>query len=288
MSKTITIKLTKVGTKIGPFDIYDHLGNIIASNVSRETLIRGISYIVDNAVEVITIKSVGTCKAEVSKGLKDITKQEYESVKLESHTVACLWTHLTDHTIYNSYYGIVNPYVIEYPFTYQYNDEIIQNVEDYNKVYQYFNDGIHLSDRNNKIQLDAEWFNKAVVYNDQQSSGILELSPKPLNNMSAYMKYPKFNSDSKSILWTKVDNMYQYNTFWSLVKDKKQPLFTTSCESLNIDKIVNQTNMDYSVRAFRKDTIRAKDVKVRHILDNRSDITIVTQFIISPAQISYT
>ena len=286
-TKTISIKLTKAGTRIGPFDIYDQFGVIIASNVSRETLVNGISYIVDDSINTITIKAVGDCKVEVSKGLLDIPKSEYDFVRLEKHTVACLWTHLIDHTIYNSYYGITEPYVIEYPFAYQYRDEILQNVEDYNKVYEYFYDGLNVSDRNNRIQLDDEWFNKAIVYNDQQSSGILKLYAKPVNNMYEYMQYPKFNTDSKSILWTKSDNMYQYNTFWSLVKDKRQPLFLTTCETLNIDKVVNQTNMDYSMRAFRKDTIRAKDVKIRHILDDKDNITIVTQFIIEPAQISY-
>ncbi len=287
-TKTITIKLTKASAKIGPFDIFDQLGNLIAENVSRETLISGISYIVDVSVTIITIKSTSKCCVqEVTRSLEDIPKSVYNFVKLEKHTTACLWTHIIDHTIFNSYYGCIKAYVIEYPFAYQYEDEIIQNVEDYNKVFRYFNDGLNFSDRNNRIQLDDEWFNKAVIYNDQQSSGILILEAKPVNNMAAYMKYPKFNNDSKSILWAKTDNMYQYNIFWSLVKDKSLPLFLTTCETLNIDKVVNQTNMDYSIRAYRKDTIRAKDVKVRHILDDKDDITIVTQFIISPAQISY-
>lgn len=287
-TKTITIKLTKAGVKIGPFDIFDQLGNLIAENVSKQTLISGINYVVDVSVSIITIKSTDKCcTQEVTRGLENITESEYQFGTLEKSITACLWTHLIDHTIYNSYYGCIKPYVIEYPFAYQYRDEIIQNVEDYNKVFRYFNDGLHISDRNNRIQLDDQWFNKAIVYNDQQSSGILMLEAKPVNNMSEYMKYPKFNDDSKSILWTKADNMYQYNTFWSLVKNKSLPLFLTTCETLNIDKIVNQTNMDYSIRAYRKDTIRAKDVKVRHSLDDKSDICIVTQFILSPAMISY-
>jgi len=287
-TKVISIKITRAGSKTGPFDIYDQLGNLIAEGVSKETLISGISYVVDESVTLITIRSLsGCCVQDVSKNLEDITKSQYNFVDLERHITACLWTHLIDHTIYNSYYGCIQPYIIEYPFAYQYRDEILQNVEDYNKVFRYFNDGLHISDRNNRIQLDTEWFNKAVVYNDQQSSGILLLEAKPINNMSEYMKYPKFNDDNKSIIWTKADNLYQYNTFWSLVKDKSSPLFLTTCETLNIDKVVNQTNMDYSIRAYRKDTIRAKDVKIRHILDNKDDITIVTQFIISPAQISY-
>jgi len=46
-------------------------------------------------------------------------------------------------------------------------------------------------------------------------------------------------------------------------------------------------NMDYGKRSFKKEPLRAKDLKVRHILDNSSQAHIVSQFIIAPAQISY-
>jgi hypothetical protein len=101
------------------------------------------------------------------------------------------------------------------------------------------------------------------------------------------LKYPIYDVDSKTITFTKSDNFYQYNTFWSLVKDKSIPLFTKSCESMSIDKIVNQLNMDYGKRSFKKEPLRAKELKVRHILDDRSDAHLVSQFIYTPAQISY-
>jgi hypothetical protein len=95
------------------------------------------------------------------------------------------------------------------------------------------------------------------------------------------------NIDSKTITFTKSDNFYQYNTFWSVVKNKSIPLFIRTCESLSIDKEVNQINMDYGPRSFKKEPLRAKELKIRHILDNRSDVHLVSQFIIAPAQISY-
>ncbi len=142
-------------------------------------------------------------------------------------------------------------------------------------------------DDNRKIQLDNAWFNKAVLYNDQQSSGLLELVAKPMNNLKEYMKYPVYNAESKTITYTKSDNFYQYNTFWSLVKYKQEPLFVRTCESLSIDKVVNQANMDYGKRSFKKEPLRAKELKVRHILDNSSETHLVSQFIITPSQISY-
>jgi hypothetical protein len=64
-------------------------------------------------------------------------------------------------------------------------------------------------------------------------------------------------------------------------------LFIRTCESLSIDKVVNQANMDYGTRTFKKETFRAKDLKIRHILDNNSEVHLVSQFLVAPSQISY-
>jgi len=140
---------------------------------------------------------------------------------------------------------------------------------------------------NLKIETNDKWFNKAILYNGQQSSGILNLVAKPLHNLQAYGQYPIYNTDSKTITYTKSDNFYQYNTFWALEKSSQIPLFRSSCESMSIDKEVNQENMDYGLRSFKKATLRAKELKVRHILDNSSTVHLVSQFILTPAQISY-
>ena len=189
--------------------------------------------------------------------------------------------------VYNNFYGCIHPYIIEYPFSYQYYDEIVQNVKDYTKAYTYLPIPDGVFNNNIKVETDKEYFNKAILYNGQQCTGILELEPKPSHDLKSYMSYPKLKSDRKAITFTKSDNFYQYNTFWSVLKNKQIPAFKTSCESLSIDKTINQSNMDYSSRSFKKEPLRAKELKVRHILDNKSDIHLVSQFIVAPAQISY-
>jgi hypothetical protein len=154
-------------------------------------------------------------------------------------------------------------------------------------VFKYFPDPYGVSNDVSKIELDNAWFNKAVLYNGQQSTGVLVLVPKPVNNLKSYMQYPIYNSDSKTITYTKVDNFYVFNNFWALNKSSQVPLFVRSCESLSIDKVVNQDNMDYSNRSFEKSLLRAKELKVRMILDSSSSIHMVSQFIIAPSQISY-
>ena len=285
--KTVFIKLTKSSLRSGPFNITNEFGGVIATDISRNELIAGVSYSVDNNVTLITIVSTGKCNTIKTFPIAVISSGDIASATYTPSRDACLWVHLKNPTLYNYFYNNIEPYIIEYPFSYQSYDEILQNVKDYTKAYKYLEDVDGVSDDCDKIETDDRWFNKAVIYNGQQSSGILELVPKPMHNLSAYLNYPIFNTNSKTIIYSKSDNFYQYNTFWSLVKDKKIPLFVRTCESLSIDKVVNQENMDYGLRSFKKETFRAKDLKVRHILDNRFDAHLVSQFIITPAQISY-
>ena len=287
MSKIVTIKLEKAGNRVGPFNISDNYGNVLGTGVTKQQLIDGVSYTVDDAVTVIILESIGKCKTTKFLSITSLSFRQLAEIQFTPQNTASLWRHLTDTTLYNSYYGNIEPYVIEYPFAYQFHDEILQNVKDFSTVYKYLPipDGVY--NDNAKIQTDDQYFNKAIIYNGQQCSGVLELVPKPMNNLKAYMQYPMYNQYSKTITYTKSDNFYQYNNFWSVVKDKSLPLFVTGCESLSIDKIINQANMDYGVRSFKKDTIRAKGLLIRHILDNKSDAHIISQFIVAPAQISY-
>jgi len=287
MSKTITIKLIRIGPKMGPFTINDEWGTTIATGVTVSQVTQGISYIVDDNVNLIRITSEGKCSYQKTFPVGVITEQEYQNATVETLYTGCVWRHIDNHTIYNTFYGNIEPYIIEYPFSYNYQDEILQNVKDYSKVYKYFNDPYNVSNNVSKIELDNVWFNKAVLYNGQQSSGVLVLVPKPVNSLKSYLQYPILNIDSKTITYTKSDNFYQYNTFWSIVKNKQIPLFVRTCESLSLDKEVNQINMDYGTRSFKKEPLRAKELKVRHVLDNLSDVNIISQFIIAPAQISY-
>lgn len=283
----IVIKLTKAGPSTGPFDISTNRGDVLDTNVSFARLTRGIGYTIDDDVSVINIQSIGDCRIKKSFPVGSYTKSEYTNASFTQTKTGCIWRHLTDIQHYNFFYGKIAPYIIEYPFAYQYQDEILQNVKDYTKAYEYLPIPDGVFNDNAKVETNNKWFNKAILYNGQQSSGLLELVAKPMNNLQAYNQFPIFNTNSKTITYTKSDNFYQYNTFWALQKSSQIPLFNTGCESLSIDKIINESNMDYSSRSFKKAPLRAKDLKVRHILDDRSDIHLVSQFIITPSQISY-
>jgi hypothetical protein len=191
-----------------------------------------------------------------------------------------MWRHNTSINKYNNFYGSIHPYVLEYPYSYQYNDEILQNVKDYTKALRY-------DSWQSFIEVDDAWFNKAILYNAQQSSGVLKLTRKPVNNLSLYSTYPKYNTDSKEILYTKRDNFYLINQFWALNISSQTPNWIPSTQNLSIFKEINQTNMDYGKRSFRKAPLRAKDLKIRLILDDRDDTKLISVFQTAPSQQSY-
>lgn len=197
-----------------------------------------------------------------------------------SSTPTSLWRHNTSLTKYNNFYGEIHPYTLEYPYSYEYNDELFQNVKDYTKAIQY-------TSWQEYIETDDVWFNEAQLYNAQQHSGILTLTKKPANNLSSYSTYPVYNSDSKEILWTKRDNFYQFNTCWSLNKSSKTPNWKPSTQNLSIFKEINQDNMDYGKRSYRKAPMRAKDLKIRLTLSNRDDTKLLSIFQTAPTQKSY-
>lgn len=287
MSKTIIVKLTHAGNRTGPFTVLDNLGTVLGTNVSKADLIDGYGVVVADSVTKILLTSTGKCKNTIEITIQNATIEQIAAYKYTPLNTGNVWRHLTNTMIYNKFYDNIEPYVIEYPFSYQFQDEILQNIKDYTKAYKYLPIPDGVFNDNAQIQTDNQYFNKAVLYNGQQSTGILELVPKPMNNLSQYLTYPIYNEFSKTITYTKSDSFYQYNTFWGLVKNKSVPLFSTGCESLSVDKVVNQANMDYGKRSFKKEPLRAKDLKVRHILDNTSEAHLVSQFIVAPAQISY-
>lgn len=285
--KNISIKLTKAVPTSGPFTIKDQNGIILQSNVTKQLLVLGLTLLVEDSVTAIILQSMGDCSYSKTHTITASYTDVFNNIKTEKVLTGCVWKHLTNIQIYNYFYGKVAPYIIEYPFSYEYQDQIIQNVKDYTKAYKYLSipDGVY--NTNTRIETNDKYFNKAILYNGQQSSGLLELVPKPLNNLKEYMMYPKYNTNSKTITFTKSDNFYLYNNFWAIQKDSQIVLFNTPCTSLSYDKVINESNMDYTPKSFKKAPLRAKDLKIRHILDNTNNINLVSHFILGPSQISY-
>lgn len=185
--------------------------------------------------------------------------------------------HYKDITKYNNFFNKIEPYILDYPINYKVNDEILQSISDYTRVFKQIN-------KTSTITSQNIFFNKAIIYNDEQCTGLLTLLPKP-NNAREYLKYPKYNVDSREIIYTKSANFYNYNQFWDVINNYNEPIFLPS-ES-TVDRDLNIQNMNYSSRSYKKYPIRGKNVHIRHILDNTDEYRFVSEFIVTLTQTSY-
>lgn len=194
-----------------------------------------------------------------------------------------IWSHNLIHTSFQNFYGKLDPFVVEYPYAYKYQDELVQNVKDHTEILEYYNENDYY-----KIN-EGVYYSKAILSNGQQTSGVLNLYPKPKGQMNLYFNYPKYNTDSKDIMYTKSDNFFNYNTFWDVVMNANNhhPLWKESSVSKSVDKELNNDKLDYSKKTFQKNKLRAKDLKVRHINDKFDRYKFVTKFVNAPTQISY-
>lgn len=191
-----------------------------------------------------------------------------------------IWTHNTIISRFNNFYGEIHPYILEYPYSYQFYDEILQNIQDYSKVLKY-------TDFREFIETDEFYFNKFIGSSTQQSTGLVELAMVPKNNLFLKKQYPKYNLDSKTVLVSKSGSFYNINTFWDMIKDTKLPVWVKSDKSVSEYKVLNQANHDYSKRSFKKAPLRSKELKLRFILDDKDDVKIISGFTIAPSQTSY-
>jgi len=183
-----------------------------------------------------------------------------------------VWRHNTAISKFNNFYGEIAPYVIEYPYSYFPLDQIIQSFSDYTKALKY-------TDWDEFIETN-DYFDELILSSNSQCSGILKLIPSPQNNLAEKIKYPIYNSDNKEILFSKKDTTYRINTFWDLAVLTSKPIWKRSCTSLSIFKELNQDNMSYSKRAYKKAPLRSKDLKARLTLNTTSDIKLLSNFTI--------
>jgi hypothetical protein len=116
--------------------------------------------------------------------------------------------------LFCNFYGVDYPFEIEYPVTTPAEVTTLRTVEYELEAYNYLNDcrdQFHILDEN---------FDRAVVYNSEQCSGLLKLNIKPKNNPYLLNQYPAIGVNGIDILFSKEENTYRFNQFWDAVSDR--------------------------------------------------------------------
>ena len=123
-----------------------------------------------------------------------------------------LWGHGLTNKSYQVFNGVLCPFEIELTDKYSYNHRVLQSVSYQLDTIRYFNN----QDRKYKPVIG---FNKAVIYNNNQSTGLLELEKVNPKDLYKCKQYPIIELYSSKIIQSNKENIYSFNQF----KDRCKP-----------------------------------------------------------------
>lgn len=192
-----------------------------------------------------------------------------------------IWDHNSTFTLFNNFFGVSYPYILEIPYSFAAENEILQSIKDYLTVLQY-------SSWDQFIEIDTPivYYDQVVVFNNQQNSGIRDIVIKSINNKQQLRQYPEYNTSNISILVAKDQNYFNYNMIWDVVKSFATPNWLDSCNPSQGIKTINQSNMNYTNQSYKKYPIRGKDAKVRSIL-NKTNYKFLSRYTIVKSKKDY-
>lgn len=164
------------------------------------------------------------------------------------------WKHNDSFDSYCNYYGQDYAWEIEYPIVTPNNITTLRSIEYTLDTYRFYNDGQdahHVLDQN---------FDRAIVFNSEQISGLLKLNIKGKNAPLDLISFPMINTNSIDILFSKEENKYRFNQFWDITNDRGEftgltlPMWNTACSGF--EKIINPLNVDYAKSALQRKKFR--------------------------------
>ena len=124
-------------------------------------------------------------------------------------------------------------------------------------------------------------FDSAIVYNNDQVSGLLVLTPQPFNNPWGNLNYPIVGTNNIDILVSKVEHKFRFNQFWDITNNRgefpdssgivtEQSIFNTDCNGYI--RPLNTVNLNYDKSPTQRKKFRHYSNQVilrRNVSGNR-------------------
>lgn len=180
-----------------------------------------------------------------------------------------LWSHFPFLSSYQVFYGELFPFKIEYSTHTKYMNSVLHSIEYWMDVRKYYN-------KYDFADVYGFGFNKAIVYNMQNNSGLLNLIHQKENNINQLIQFPKFNTNSVDVLQTEQHGKWSFNGFNNLIKNERSglPLWIYDCAQ--VDKSLDNRLLDF--RNNFKDRLRGDYFLVRLIQDLESRYKFLFRF----------
>lgn len=177
-----------------------------------------------------------------------------------------LWSHNLTERSFQVFQGNLYPFILDYVVKTTPQNTILKNIQYSCDFYRYQSDL-------NWYNKNSITFNKSVIYNNNQSTGILNLVPVEKNNLFQLVSYPQYNVNSTSILVENVTNYWSFNNFnnISLLNGNPMLIFTPNNVAF---KEVNPASISYTPK-YIPNMMKSDFFNVRLINDMYSNYKII-------------
>jgi hypothetical protein len=182
--------------------------------------------------------------------------------------LSTLWSHNVTNKSYQVYYGTLSPFTVETTSVPMMLNGVLNSVSYMQDAIRYHNN--YDTAYNRKIT-----FNKALIFNELQSSGPLELHVKNENDFAGSIQYPKVENNKINILVTNRDNIWNFNQFHDVVnlQTGNIPFILNNCN--NCEKVLNTDAFNYFKPDVQKQKIRGRQTKLQLTNDKYSNFKFV-------------
>lgn len=185
-----------------------------------------------------------------------------------------LWLHNITNNSYQVFYGKLYPYIFEPVLKFEARSKALNSITFDTEVRRYDGEYDYV------VKKGIPGVNKAVVYNDIYSSGLLNLEKSNKGDLDNIGMYPKRNMSSWDIEVTLDQYKWNFNQFFNLVRDNSElPLW--KYEGNNAEKTLNNQAFNYKKNDFDLAMLQGQWFKVMLINDKLSNYKIMSKFILA-------
>jgi hypothetical protein len=181
------------------------------------------------------------------------------------------YMHNATNKSYQVFYGKIEPFIVEVQPKFDVNNNFVNSIEFNLDVIRYHNEFDTFYNR-------TKTFNKAIIYNESQTTGLRHLVVSNPENLTESAVYPKRVEDGYEILVTNSENIWRFNDFWDATRSQinNLPIFKYDCN--NVNKKLNPQAINYDKPDFERQGIRNRMCRVRLINDAESNYKFVFNF----------
>ena len=175
-----------------------------------------------------------------------------------NYEVGSFWRHNVRCDLFANYYGVDYPWEVELINNTGQTVNTIRSIEYQLETYVYKGEPEYNMCGGDKWEDLLFNFDKLIIYNNDQVSGLLNITSQPFNNPWNELTYPIITANDMTVLASKVEHKFRINQFWDITNDRgefsnaEQSVFNTECNGYT--RPLNQTNLNY----FKPETQRKK------------------------------